>query len=481
MSIRLRFILLYNAILALTLGVFGLVLYSIQARTTYTALQQDILRSSGRLSFVLERSASGVTFSVAQPPPYPGGPVPFQNFSSDPSFQALQEREIVRILDPEGNLIASPFGSSADALPMSDIGLQALQGNAEWWESTQVDDQQMLIFSRPVTINGELALILQIARPLTERNRSLQALALSLVGASLVILVLAVGIGWVLSGITLAPIQRITSTARAIGEERDLARRVVYQGPQDEVGHLATTFNSMLARLQEAYQQVEHALELQRNFVADVSHELRTPLTTLRGNLGLLRRGAAIPAEEQSDILSDMVDESDRLIRLVNDLLMMARADAQRDLTLEAIEVQPILEDATRQVGQMETDRQIEMHVEPGLRLMGDRDASKQVILCALDNAIKHSSGVIHVRAERIGEQVEVRVQDQGEGIPPEKLERVFDRFFRGDERSGQPGFGLGLSIAKALVEAQGGTVEMQSKVGVGSVLVMRFRAPKMT
>ena len=139
-------------------------------------------------------------------------------------------------------------------------------------------------------------------------------------------------------GITLHPIQRLTQTARTIGDERDFTRRVTYTGPQDEVGQLATTFNSMLARLQDAYQQVAHSLEMQRDFVADVSHELRTPLTTLRGNLGLLRREPPIPAEEQADILTDMMDESDRLIRLVNDLLVLARADAGRSLAKEPLE-----------------------------------------------------------------------------------------------------------------------------------------------
>jgi signal transduction histidine kinase len=148
--------------------------------------------------------------------------------------------------------------------------------------------------------------------------------------ASIVILLAAFGIGWVFSGVVLNPIQRITQTARAIGEERDFTRRVDYTGPQDEVGQLATMFNSMLGRLQDAYQRVAHSLQMECNFVAAVSHELRTPLTTLRGNLGLLRRDPPIPTDEQADILNDIVDVSDRLIRLVNDLLVFVRVDAGR-------------------------------------------------------------------------------------------------------------------------------------------------------
>src|SRR5262249_5357174 len=132
-------------------------------------------------------------------------------------------------------------------------------------------------------------------------------------------------------------------TAQTIGDERDFTRRVLYTGPPDEVGQLASTFNSMLSRLEDAFQKVEHSLQMQRDFVADVSHELRTPLTTLRGNLGLLRRD--LPPEEQADILSDMVAESDRLIRLVNDLLTLARADTGRSLAKETVKVAEVVEE----------------------------------------------------------------------------------------------------------------------------------------
>ena len=119
----------------------------------------------------------------------------------------------------------------------------------------------------------------------------------------------------------------------------------------------------MLTQLQEAYQKVAHSLEMQRNFVADVSHELRTPLTTLRGNLGLLIRTPPIPPEEHADILNDMVDESDRLIRLVNDLLVMARADTRRNLAKESIVIFPVMEEVCRQVRQLDPARQIKLNV----------------------------------------------------------------------------------------------------------------------
>ncbi len=131
-----------------------------------------------------------------------------------------------------------------------------------------------------------------------------------------------------LAGTALRPIHRITQTAQAIGAEHDFSRRVEHKGPTDEVGQLAVTFNDMLAELESAYRQLEEALDSQRRFVADASHELRTPLTTVRGNIELLRAEPPIAPQERAEILADTTEEVDRLIRLVNQLLVLARVDA---------------------------------------------------------------------------------------------------------------------------------------------------------
>lgn len=476
MSIRLRFTLLYTFILALTLAVFGFALYALQSRETLRSLIQDLSLGANRLAEAALRTDSPPDF----PKPddfHPPQPIPFDEFSTDQAFQSFPEREIGRILDANGNLVSSPFGREEDALPLSDDGLAAVQNQQEWYEISTVSDEEMLIYSRPVIVNNEVVYIVQAARPLTERNRTLRSLATTFIAAGFLTVLLAFGIGWVLSGITLQPIHRITQTAQTIGDERDFTRRVDYTGPPDEVGQLANTFNSMLSRLQDAFQKVEHSLQMQRDFVADVSHELRTPLTTLRGNLGLLRREPPMPPDEQTDILTDMVEESDRLIRLVNDLLQLARADAGRNLAKEPVDVSSLLEETIRQARQLDSQRGISLVAAPGLTVRGDRDAIKQVLLIALDNALKHSSGDVNVTAEQKGSQIEIRVQDFGEGIPPEKLEHVFERFYRGEEEPVIPGFGLGLSIARSLVEGMQGTINMESEQGSGSVLTIYFHA----
>ncbi|RIK28518.1 MAG: sensor histidine kinase [Anaerolineae bacterium] len=472
MSIRLRFTLLYTLILALTLTVFGFALYTIQAQDTLRSLKSDLSLGAAKLADASLRTDSH-TSPPKDGPPHP--PITFDEFSSEQEFQSFPEREIGRILDPNGNLVSSPFGREEDALPLSAEGLQTVQNKQDWYETATVSGEETLIYSRPVIVDGEVVYIVQAARPLTERNRTLQSLATTLTIASVIVTLIAFGIGWILSGITLQPIQRITHTAQKIGDERDFTRRVDYTGPPDEVGQLASTFNSMLSRLQNAFQKVEHSLQMQRDFVADVSHELRTPLTTLRGNLGLLRRTP--PPEEQTDILNDMVDESDRLIRLVNDLLLLARADAGRSLAKESVDVSALLEETVRQARLLDSQRGISLNAAPSLKVMGDRDAVKQVLLIALDNALKHSSGDVNVTAAQNGSQVEIRVQDFGEGISPEKLEHIFDRFYRGEEDSAIPGFGLGLSIAKTLVENMSGEIAMKSEVGKGSAVIVNFHS----
>jgi signal transduction histidine kinase len=172
-----------------------------------------------------------------------------------------------------------------------------------------------------------------------------------------------------------------------------------------------------------------------------------------------------------------MVDESDRLIRLVNDLLLLARADAGRHLAKETIEIHLVIEDTVRQVRLLDKDRQINLDVPIELKIIGDRDAFKQVMVILLDNAIKHSNGDIDVQAHLVDRGVEIRVRDYGKGIAPDDLPHVFDRFYRGEDQVIVEGFGLGLPIAKALVEGMGGEISIESELGKGSIVTSKFLA----
>jgi len=296
-----------------------------------------------------------------------------------------------------------------------------------------------------------------------------------LILGSLVVIVLAFGIGWVLSGAALRPIHRITETAQAIGANRDFDRRVAYTGPTDEIGQLATTFNAMLTELQAAYRQTEQTLQAQRRLVADASHELRTPLTTIRGNLGLLKRRPPINVEDEEAVMADMVDETDRLIRLANNLLVLARSDTGRPLRSEPIPISPLIDDLCRQAKLLGAERTIECEPVPDVAVVGDRDAIKQVLLILLDNALKFTpaGGTITIGAVSTDRMVALHIRDTGPGITPEALPHIFERFYRSDSSRTGEGAGLGLAIAKELVEAQQGQITVKSEIGKGSTFTM--------
>ena len=480
MSIRFRLTLLYSAILALTLIVFGTALYTIQAQETMSALQASLIQSGNGLAQSILNN-----YLNPSPPPKPPGPppVPIETLSGDQAFNQLRERDIIRVLDSNGTLVASPFaGQEQDnitqALPLSADGLQALKDKQVWWETSSATGDHLLIYDIPVIYQGNVRFVVQVAQSLAQRDQALAALSSTLIIAGLLTILIAFGIGWILSGETLRPIHHVTQTAQVIGKESDFTRRVDYKGPNDEIGQLANTFNSMLTRLQDAYQGVSRALKMQRDFVADVSHELRTPLTTIRGNLELLRREPPIPHAEQSDVLADVVDESDRLIRLVNNLLILARADAGQSLTLQTIPVRAVIDEACKQARQLDRQREISEDVED-LSVIGDRDALKQVLLILLDNAIKYTTEGILVSAKAAGTHIVICVHDNGSGISPEKLEHVFDRFYRGETDLRIQGFGLGLPIAKALIEGQGGKIEIQNDLPQGTIVKISLNSTK--
>jgi two-component system OmpR family sensor kinase len=457
MSIRLRLTLLYSAILTLTLFAFGALLYARQYQETFE-IEKRFLIDMG------ERFADG---RRAPPGPAPSGQPP----SPEPSGQTddFAGGYLVR-RSADGLEILDLQTPDDVVLPLSDDALQAAQNGETWMETATVEEERVLIYTIPILVEGQLTEILQMGRSITTRDQSIRALGGNLLLAGIVAIVAAFGLGWVLAGMSLRPIQRLTQTAQTIGMERDFSRRVAHTGPDDEVGRLAKTFNAMLSELQAAYQQVEQTLEMQRRFVADVSHELRTPLTTLNGNVELLRREPPISAEDRYEVLSDMASESKRLIRLVNDLLALARADARRPLQSEPVPIRPIVEEVCRQARLLAPEREIACEPLPDVAALGQADALKQVLLILLDNALKHADGPIAVAGEVRGEWVALSVRDNGPGIDPELLPYLFERFSRGRISASDDGTGLGLAIAKALVEAQGGSLTIQSQPGEGSV-----------
>ena len=486
MSIRLRLTLLYSAILTVTLVAFGALLYVRQYEDTLEIEKQFLINLGERYADG-RRPPPDAGLPGPPPGPEPSDQPPADNLSLEPpEANPLQELGdfgggyLVR-RSPDGLEILDLRTPGDVILPLSDDAFQAAQDGETWMETASLEGERVLIYTVPILVVGQLTEILQMGRSITTRDQSIRALGMNLIIAGIVAITVAFGLGWVLAGMSLRPIHRLTQTAQTIGAERDFARRVAHTGPDDEMGRLAKTFNGMLSELQAAYHQVGQALEMQRRFVADVSHELRTPLTTLSGNVELLRREPSISAEDRSEVLSDMASESERLIRLVNDLLALARADARRPLQSKPTAVKPIVEEACRQARLLAPDREIACDPLPDVAVWGQADALKQILLILLHNALKHADGPIAVAGEVMEERVAVSVRDSGPGIEPEALPHLFERFSRGRTSGDDNSTGLGLAIAKALAEAQGGTLTIGSELGEGSVFsvtLARVTAP---
>lgn len=273
----------------------------------------------------------------------------------------------------------------------------------------------------------------------------------------------------------------------------DLHRRVPMRGTNTEVDRLARSLNAMLAQIQRGFaataaseEAARRSEEKMRRFVADASHELRTPLTTIKGFAELYRQGAT----GDTDMLLDRIErESKRMGLLVEDLLMLARLDAERPVEYAPVDLLALTSDAVHSAravataqGRVDPEHTIRFEVRPGLgtaEVPGDAARLRQVLANLLNNALVHTppDATVTVRLTPDRDEVRLEVADTGPGMPPEQAERVFERFYRADDsRSrGSGGTGLGLSIVQALVTAHGGTVEVGSEPGWGTVFTVRL------
>jgi signal transduction histidine kinase len=271
----------------------------------------------------------------------------------------------------------------------------------------------------------------------------------------------------------LRPLDRVAVALHTIGDAGDLTRRIDLdpERPFPAVRRLVAELNLMLARLEAAARRVDEVLAAQRRFVADASHELRTPLTTLRGNIHLLREDPALTGDdEQRALLSDMAADTTRMSRLVNDLLLLAEADAGQHLELEDVNIRPLVTGVVRSVRWMREDVELRLDVAPGAPtwVRGDADRLTQVLLVLLDNALKFSpsGGRVDLRlsaAARSGQAgLVLRVVDEGPGVEPGERERIFERFYRSDRARQGEGSGLGLAIARWIVHEHHGTLDLE-------------------
>jgi signal transduction histidine kinase len=255
----------------------------------------------------------------------------------------------------------------------------------------------------------------------------------------------------------------VAGAADGIGRTRDFGRRLPGRGSRDEVALLSKSFNRMLDQLQDAF-------DSQRRFVADASHELRTPLTTIQGNAGLLARGPAVSDQVLRAAAADIAAETARMTRLVDRMLTLARADSGMSLELGPIELGAIVGEVCRQAGTVHPDRELE-RTTVDATVAGDEDAIRQLIWILLDNALRHARSRVSVELWIEGEWARLGVADDGSGIPPDERERVFERFYRADRARTGHGAGLGLSIARWIVEQHSGRILAGESTGGGGAI----------
>jgi signal transduction histidine kinase len=348
--------------------------------------------------------------------------------------------------------------------------------------TVRVDGENLRVASVPWVRDGQIVGVVQVARELDAyeelRTRQLQMLLL-LIPAGLLA---AVGGGWFLTNRALRPVRDVTLAAEQISAA-DLSRRLQVAG-DDELAELARTFNGMIARLEEAFRSREEAFERlaaayeqQRRFVSDASHELRTPLTRIKGSTSLALSRERTPEEYRKSLrVADTA--ADAMHRLLQDLLLLARSDAQRlEPQRQVVDLAVVVRDAAAQLPEEAVARiQQELPGEP-CPVLADPTHLARVFVNLLENAVRHTPPegriLVVVRAE--GERVVAEVADTGEGIAAEHLPHVFERFYRVDAARSRPqgGTGLGLAISKSLVEAHGGTISLASEVGRGATFTV--------
>jgi two-component system OmpR family sensor kinase len=271
-------------------------------------------------------------------------------------------------------------------------------------------------------------------------------------------LLAALAASWLVAGRALRPLKAVAGAADDIGRSRDFGRRLSSRPSRDEVALLAASFNRMLDELQDAYRKQGSALDAQRQFVADASHELRTPLTTIQGNAGLLAHGPPISEDVRRAAASDISEESERMARLVDRMLTLARADSGLKLTLAPVELHTLVTEVARQAGAVHPDRTVNVEAIDAA-VAGDEDALRQLAWILLDNAIRYARTTVSVRLSVDGGWARLMVTDDGPGIAPDDRERVFERFYRADRARTGHGAGLGLSIARWITDQHAGRI----------------------
>jgi two-component system, OmpR family, sensor kinase len=321
------------------------------------------------------------------------------------------------------------------------------------------------------------ARVVEAGKPYPSVKGILEEFAPVLATVGLLGFVLLVGGAYLLTRAALSPVEAVV---RAAGEmsEGDLSRRLPVANPKDEIGRLTTNINALLARLEVAFTRLEETLSRQRRFAADASHELRTPLTSISGHARMLEEWALEGDKETARrSVGTIRRETGKMRGLIESLLTLTRGDEGAPMEVGRYDLGAVGKEAT-ETARAAADGRVSVEFVPNEReatATFDRERVMQVASILLDNAVKYTpdSGSVTVRVEEEDGGVALAVSDTGVGISEDQLPLVFERFYRADAARAEEGIGLGLSIARQIAEAHGGTIEARSKLGVGTTFVL--------
>jgi heavy metal sensor kinase len=456
-TLRFRFALWVAGLLLAVFAALGAFVYVSQAQGLASSLDAALELGASQAIAAVNVEDGQLSFSDSVP-------------NSENATTDLRDRGVtIRILDPGGRVVQA-FGTYRD-LPIPAGSLAAALSRQATFATVPFPPERAPVrfYTTPIVEEGQLVGVVQVALSLASVQETLGRLLITLlIGGPLLIGAAAFG-GYFLAARALAPIDTITRTARRISAE-DLSARLNLPATDDEVGRLAATLDEMLARLDESFRR-------ERQFTADASHELRTPLAAMQAILGVVRERRRTP-EDYEQALVDLSEEADRLRGLVEDLLRLARGDAQQRAAREPLDLSTLLGDVTDSLRPLAEARGLALtYTGPaGLVLSGDADGLIRLFVNLLDNAIQYTErGAVTVTAGTAAGAVQVAVADTGGGIPPEHLPRNFDRFYRQDSARSSRGAGLGLAIALDIARAHGGTITVESTVGVGSTFTVHL------
>lgn len=428
LSLRWRLALFGAGVVAITLVLFGTLVYALIANSVNTN-QDKALRDRAHAAVASLNAAPGLT---------PRAPVAPDDLRSSTEI-------FVEVFDPQWSLMYSTAqlnGTPPSIQPALRAQAAEVSGGAYGTESG------LRLYAVPFNAGFVVA-----GQSMRVPQSNLSGVVGFLIISGIPTLLAALGASWLVAGRALRPLRQVARTADDIGSSRDFGRRLPAQRSRDDVARLSASFNSMLEQLQDSF-------ESQRRFVADASHELRTPLTTIQGNAGLLAHGPAIAEPVRRAAAADIAEESARMSRLVDRMLTLARADSGLKLELAPLEIEPLVTEVVRQASAVHAHKSVDVEAAP-VAIAADADAIRQLLWILLDNAFKHAKSHIAVRIAAEGDWARLSVGDDGPGIPIADRERVFERFYKADParaRSGQ-GAGLGLSIARWITDQHGGRI----------------------